>query len=102
MLKVPVRPPVPGHSEFLRAFTALFGGDGAEPVAEDLVGAIDAVCHDPVTAGEVECAARAMAAGKSTALGQVPVEYVATVVQLFGRCLPSCSIVLSPVATRQC
>ena len=76
MLKAPVRPPVPGHSEFLRAFTALFGGDSAEPVAVDLVGAIDAVCHDPVTAGEVECAARAMAAGKSTALGQVPVEYV--------------------------
>ena len=57
MLKVLVWPPVPGHSEFLRAFTALFGGDGAKPVAEDLVGAIDTVYHDPVTAGKVECAA---------------------------------------------
>ena len=69
MLRAPVRLLVPGHSEFLRAFTALFGGDGAEPVAADLVAAMEGVCHDPVTAGEVECAAHAMASGKSTALG---------------------------------
>lgn len=75
-MRAPVRPPVPGHSDFLEAFGTLFGGEGAQPVATALVEAIEGVCHDPVTAGEVERAALAMAAGKSTALGQVPLEYL--------------------------
>ena len=53
-LRAPIRPPVPGHSEFLQAFGTLFGGEVAEPVAADLVEAIAGVCHDLVTAGKVE------------------------------------------------
>ena len=56
-LRAPIRPPVPGHSEFLQTFGTLFDGEGAEPVAADLVEAIAGVCHDPVTAGKVERAA---------------------------------------------
>ena len=67
-MKAPVRPPVPSHSEFLESFARLFGGEGAAPIAADLVGALEGVCHEPVTAAEVERAAGAMAAGESTGL----------------------------------
>ena len=52
----------------MESFARLFGGEGAAPIAADLVGALEGVCHDPVTAAEVERAAGAMAAGKSTGL----------------------------------
>ena len=68
-LRAPVRPPVPTHSEFLEAFSELFGGAGAAPVADHLVEALEAVQHEPVTPEEVQLAAAAMAPGKSTALG---------------------------------
>ena len=42
----------------------------------DLVAAIEGVGHTPIEAFEIERAAAAMAAGKSTALGQVPIEYL--------------------------
>ena len=75
-LRAPVRPPVPSHSEFLEEFETLFGGAGAEPVPDYLVEALEAVQHEPVRPEEVERAAAAMAMGKSTALSQVPLEYI--------------------------
>ena len=68
-LQAPVRPPVPTHSEFLEAFSELFGGAGAEPVAQHLVEALEDVQHELVSPEEVEQAAAAMATGRSTALG---------------------------------
>ena len=60
---------MPGHSEFLASFSELFGDAGAAAMDPALVEAIEEVGHTPIEASEVERAATAMAAGKSTALG---------------------------------